>query len=657
MLSSNTSAVSGDANYIEDVFSTWLYTGNGSTQNIINGIDLSTKGGLVWLKGRNSSSANNAHVVYDTVRGRSALQTYSRDGAAASSAGYDLTSFNTDGFSVGPVENYALNSSSIGAYASWTFRKQPKFFDVQTITHTSGTANTVDLSGLGTVGCVIVKQTNGVQDWFVWHRSLTAGNLLYLNGTVGQTADNNISVSGTTLTMASGATTGTYIVYAYAHNAGGFGLTGTDNVISCGSFTTGQAVTLGYEPQWLLIKDAGTGGDWYLLDAMRGLTADGTYEGYLTANNSTGEATFGGTALCKINATGFNAVGFGSGGPYIYIAIRRGPMKVPTDATKVFSPNVFAAAAGTQINTGFPVDMQFLFPRDGGFSTKAIDRLRGVNSTTGTVSTPWLATANTAAETNGANTLSWNNTGFQMPTDWQYNLMSFNNFRRAPSFFDEVCYTGDGTTTATQNHNLTVTPELVILKCRSSATDGDSAWGGWWVVAHGSSSDYLFGPSVSSGLNSSGAGTSLGAGWLASPNFTATTFKPFYVTASSGSEGIAGNVTGKTYAALLFATCPGVSKVGSYTGTGTTQQIACGFAAGARFVLIKRTDSAGDWYVWDTARGIVSGNDPHLSLNTTSTEVTTDDTIDPDSSGFIVNQLSATNVNVSSATYIFLAIA
>ena len=117
------------------------------------------------------------------------------------------------------------------------------------------------------------------------------------------------------------------------------------------------------------------------------------------------------------------------------------------------------------------------------------------------------------------------------------------------------------------------------------------------------------------------------------------------------------NITAGNYVAWLFASCPGVSKVGSYTGNGSSQTINCGFAAGARFVLIKRTDSTGDWYVWDTARGIVSGNDPHLSLNTTAAEVTTDDTIDPDSSGFIVNQLSATNVNVSSATYIYLAIA
>jgi hypothetical protein len=61
--------------------------------------------------------------------------------------------------------------------------------------------------------------------------------------------------------------------------------------------------------------------------------------------------------------------------------------------------------------------------------------------------------------------------------------------------------------------------------------------------------------------------------------------------------------------------------------------------------------------VWDTARGIVSANDPHLSLNSTAAEVTTDDSVDPASTGFIVNQLAATNINVTSASYIFLAIA
>ena len=74
-------------------------------------------------------------------------------------------------------------------------------------------------------------------------------------------------------------------------------------------------------------------------------------------------------------------------------------------------------------------------------------------------------------------------------------------------------------------------------------------------------------------------------------------------------------------------------------------------------MLIKRTDDASDCFIWDNARGIAFGNDPHLSLNSTAAEVTTDDAIDPWSSGFIVKQNTATNVNVSGGKYIGLAIA
>lgn len=93
----------------------------------------------------------------------------------------------------------------------------------------------------------------------------------------------------------------------------------------------------------------------------------------------------------------------------------------------------------------------------------------------------------------------------------------------------------------------------------------------------------------------------------------------------------------------------------TYTGNGGSQTINCGFTTGARFILIKRTDSTGDWFVFDTVRGIVAGNDPHLSINKTAAEVTTDDSIDPDTAGFIVNQVAATNLNATSATYIYLA--
>ena len=94
------------------------------------------------------------------------------------------------------------------------------------------------------------------------------------------------------------------------------------------------------------------------------------------------------------------------------------------------------------------------------------------------------------------------------------------------------------------------------------------------------------------------------------------------------------NGNGDNHIAYLFATVAGVSKVGSYTGTGSDQNIDCGFTNGARFVLIKCTNTGGtNWMVFDSVRGIVSGSEPHLRLNSTNAE-SSDDQIDPYSGGF-----------------------
>ena len=74
-------------------------------------------------------------------------------------------------------------------------------------------------------------------------------------------------------------------------------------------------------------------------------------------------------------------------------------------------------------------------------------------------------------------------------------------------------------------------------------------------------------------------------------------------------------------------------------------------------MLIKAASTTGDWLVADSARGIVSGNDPYLELNTTNAEVTGEDWLDTDSSGFVVNEVSGSNANTNGVSYIFLAIA
>jgi hypothetical protein len=149
-------------------------------------------------------------------------------------------------------------------------------------------------------------------------------------------------------------------------------------------------------------------------------------------------------------------------------------------------------------------------------------------------------------------------------------------------------------------------------------------------------------------LNSDGSAITTTGVW----NDTAPTSSVFTVGTSSNANG-----SGYTLIAYLFASCPGVSKCFSYTGTGTTLQIDCGFASGARLVIIKRTDSTGSWYVWDTARGIISGNDPYLLLNSTAAEVTGTDYIDPYSAGFEISSSAPAEINASGGSYIGLAIA
>jgi hypothetical protein len=287
-------------------------------------------------------------------------------------------------------------------------------------------------------------------------------------------------------------------------------------------------------------------------------------------------------------------------------------------------------------STTFPPDLLVSQQRNGE-QAGWFDRLRGRAASlssasngaeaTTTTTTNDLVSFNMNGITVGVNQQQSVNTNGAAFIDW--------NFRRAPGFFDEVCYAGLNST-QTLNHNLGVAPELIIVKNRTTAGSG---WPVWSTPFSGTNDTML--------LNTTAAKS--GSGLFTTTPPTSTVFTVGVDTWI--------NSSGNNYVAYLFASAPGVSKVGTYTGNGSSQTINCGFAAGARFVMIKRTDSTGDWYVWDTARGIVAGNDPHLSLNTTAAEVTSNDTIDTDSSGFVVNQVAATNVNVNAATYIYLAIA
>jgi hypothetical protein len=654
------------ANYIEEVFSTYLYTGTGATLSINNGIDLSTKGGQVWIKQR---SGTQDHTIFDTARGVNNYLRSNSTGAQNPGGTYSdlLTAFNTTGFSLGADASTAgfVNGSG-STYVSWTFREQPKFFDVVTYTGNGVSGRTV-AHNLGSVpGCMIIKRLDSTSNWPTYHRSLSSpqNNAVLLNLTnaalgagfwTANPTDTVFSLSSDADVNVNG---GSYVAYLFAHDAGGFGLTGTDNVISCGSYVGSgvasppKVVTLGYEPQWIMIKSTTNAYDWVITDTMRGMSqTSGTY---LVPNTSAAEVVQNPTATPT--ATGFELNNshpyFNSNDTYIYIAIRRGPMKVPTDSTTVFGTRVRTgddtSAPTITPTTAMVTDMVLTMNRSGGAGGSAgagavggfvdFDRLRSYKAlyTISTNAEPAPGAVGYFFDRQNGVIGNGLDTGQFFNYDTNNASYSYINyfFRRAPGFFDEVCYTGTGAN-QTLAHNLKTIPELIIVKARSNTTN-------WLVKPEINTANFLY-LDLTNAI--AGPGTTL---W-SSTNQTASNFYVGTATAT--------NASGGTFVAYLFATCPGVSKVGSYTGTGTTLQINCGFTAGSRFVMIKRTDSTGDWYVWDSARGIVAGNDPYLLFNSNAAEVTGTDYVDTFSSGFEISSTAPVGINASGGTFIFLAIA
>ena len=49
------SGVGGEGLYVEEIFSTTIYTGTGSSLSITNNLDLSGEGGFVWFKSRSAT--------------------------------------------------------------------------------------------------------------------------------------------------------------------------------------------------------------------------------------------------------------------------------------------------------------------------------------------------------------------------------------------------------------------------------------------------------------------------------------------------------------------------------------------------------------------------------------------------------------------------
>ena len=419
-----------------------------------------------------------------------------------------------------------------------------------------------------------------------------------------------------------------------------FGDSGDQNVIKTGSYvgngsTDGPEINLGFEPQWILLKRTSGTGSWALFDCMRGIVTEGD-DPVLQPDVSDSEYTT--TQYLDLTSTGFKLKGSfnqsnADGDTYIFTCIRRsdGYVGKPPE----LGTGVFSLATGTN-NTipgfvsGFPVDFSLRRPYASSSSWYAASRLTGTN---------YLVTDGTSPEASNSNqTFDYQN-GIGK---WGGDLTSWMSWQwKRHAGFDVVCWEGTNGNVF-RRHNLGKIPEMIIFKNRDAAR----SWRTYHKGLNGGTNPEDYEVALN-GSSAEGSNTSY-------MNGTAPTSTHFV----SGNDGDT-NGAGDSYIALLFASANDIngnpiSKVGSYTGNGSTTGpvITTGFAP--RFVIIKGASISGSWFVYDTTRGFASGNDQRISLDNASGQTGTADDVDPSSTGF---QIKTTwdQFNENGDTYLYYA--
>ena len=337
-------------------FQTALYTGNGSTQSIVNDGNSDLQPDWIWIKER---SATDDQKSYDSSRGTA--KKISQNDTSAEESQEGVTAFNSDGFSLG---SHAGSNQSSQTYVAWQWKanggttssftesgdnpggtyqaNQTAGFSIVRFIGTG--ANGTVQHGLGVAPQVIIhKRTDsGSSNWITYHNSVGTGHNLFLNLNNAKDTD-GASYFQNTAPTSSVFTAGGYsqlnendsptIAYCFAPIQGysKFGsYTGNGNA-------DGPFVYTGFKPAWIMIKRTDAANSWYLVDSTRGST--NVISAELEANNNGAEATS--NVRLDILSNGYKIRTSGAaynadGGTYIYMAFAEHPFVssegVPTTA-------------------------------------------------------------------------------------------------------------------------------------------------------------------------------------------------------------------------------------------------------------------------------------------------------------------------------------
>ena len=335
-----------------EYFHTQLYSGTGSAQSITNDANAGDfQPDWVWVKKRAGGTARN-HTLTDSSRGATKGLFSSLNDAEATNA-QGLTSFNSDGFSVGTYNNF--NESS-GTYVAWQWKANggttstntagtnidttvqantTAGFSIMTYTGT-GTDNDSIGHGLGAVPhWIIVKNRDEANGWQIYHHKNTSApetDYLNLNSTNATQDDSDRwsdqAPSSTVITL--GGNDGVskssvkYVCYAFTEIQGysKFGsYTGNANA-------DGPFVYTGFKPAFVIIKNTADSADWTMWDTAR--YPDNPQNRQLYPNLSNAEDSASSTTILDMLSNGFKMRGTnnkinGSSDTMIYIAFAEHP--------------------------------------------------------------------------------------------------------------------------------------------------------------------------------------------------------------------------------------------------------------------------------------------------------------------------------------------
>ncbi len=296
-----------------------LYTGNNTGQTVTNSAGMQPD--LLWIKARSNTYD---HVLADSVRGVSAF--LSSNTTAAEGSNSELTSFNSNGFTLGATGSMARNVSG-QTYVGWQWKEGAQAgFDIVTATSTTGGVATFN-HNLGVAPAfALIKGRSVVEAWPVYHRSIGTNAYLVLNTTSAQVAFANLySSTSTQFVHNSLSPSANYVAYLFAE-VPGFSRFGsyTGNGSADGPF-----VHLGFRARWIMVKRVDATQNWAIIDTERDTSNIANRR--LFANLSSAEDQ-GIPNFIDVTANGFkcrdaNVSYNASGGTYIFAAFAENPFK------------------------------------------------------------------------------------------------------------------------------------------------------------------------------------------------------------------------------------------------------------------------------------------------------------------------------------------